>query len=66
MAYIRTPEIVMAPIKKTQKKKGKRKGENGKRGKRRKRKGDAGGIRGVGRELSVASTRSDAHEKRGE
>ena len=48
------------------KKRGKRKGENGKRGKRRKRKGDAGGIRGVGRELSVASTRSDAHEKRGE
>ena len=42
----------------------------GKRGKRRKRKGDVGGIRGgirgVGRELSVASTRSDAHEKWGE
>ena len=48
------------------KEKGKKKGENGKRGKMRKRKGDAGGIRGVGRELSVASTRSDAHEKRGE
>ena len=47
---------------------GKRKREKekermGKRGKMRKRKGDVGGIRGVGRELSVASTRSDAHEK---
>ena len=34
--------------------------------KRRKRKGDAGGIRGDGREPGVASARSDAHEKRGD
>ena len=49
------------------KKREKEKERMGKRGKRRKRKGDVGGIRGgirgVGRELSVASTRSDAHEK---
>jgi len=31
-----------------------------------KRKGGTGGIRGDGREPGVASTRSDAHEKRGE
>ena len=42
-----------------------KKGE-GKKRKRRKRKGDAGGIRDDGREPGVASTRSDAHEKRGE
>jgi len=40
-----------------------KKGE-GKKRKRRKRKGDAGGIRGNGHEPGVASTRSDAHEKR--
>ena len=39
-----------------------KKGE-GKKRKRRKRKGDAGGIRGDGREPGVASMRSDAHEK---
>ena len=42
------------------KKRRKRKREKGKRGK-----GDVGGIRGDGREPGVASTRSDAHEKRG-
>ena len=46
-----------------EKEKGKKKRREGKKRKRRKRKGDAGGIRGVGREPSVASTRSDAHEK---
>ena len=49
------------------KKREKEKERMGKRGKRRKREGDVGGIRGgirgVGRELSVVSTRSDAHEK---
>jgi len=44
----------------------KKKREKGKRGKRRKRKEGAGGILGVGREPGVASTRSDAHEKRGD
>ena len=44
----------------------KKKREKGKRGKRRKRKEGAGGILGVGREPGVASTRSDAQEKRGE
>jgi hypothetical protein len=43
----------------------KRKREKGKRGKRRKIKGDAGGIHGDDREPGVASTKSDAHEKRG-
>jgi hypothetical protein len=41
-----------------------RKKGGGKKRKRRKRKGDAGGIRGDGREPGVASTRSDTHEKR--
>ena len=49
--------------KEKEKKKKKRKG---KRGKRRGKKEGTSGIRGVGREPSVASTRSDAHEKRGE
>jgi len=44
----------------------KKKREKGKRGKRRKRKEGAGGIRNVGREPGLASTRSNAHEKRGE
>jgi len=44
----------------------KKKRENRKRGKRRGKKEGTGGIRGVGREPGVASTRSDAHEKRGE
>ena len=43
-------------------KKEKREGE---KRKMRKRKGDAGGIRGDGREPGVTSMRSDAHEKRG-
>ena len=45
-----------------EKKKRRRKKGEGKKRKRRK-KGDAGGIHGVGREPSVASMRSDAHEK---
>ena len=49
--------------KEKEKKKKKRKG---KRGKRRGKKEGTGGIRGVGHEPGVASTRSGAHEKRGE
>ena len=45
---------------------GKKKRREGKKRKRRKRKGGTGGIRGDGREPGVASTRSDAHEKRGD
>ena len=45
---------------------GKKKRRERKTRKRRERKGDAGGIRGFGREPSVASTRSNVHEKRGE
>jgi hypothetical protein len=46
------------------KEKEKKKWREGKKRKRRKRKGDAGRIRGDGRESGVASTRSDMHEKR--
>ena len=49
-----------------EKKRRKGKREKGKKGKGEKGRGDAGGIRGDGREPGVASTRSDAHEKRGD
>jgi len=48
--------------KKRRKRKKKRKG---KRREKEEKKEGTGGIRGVGREPGVASTRSDAHEKRG-
>ena len=53
--------------KRSEKEKEKRKKKRkGKKRKKEKKKEGTGGIRGVGREPGVASTRSDAHEKREE
>ena len=47
-----------------EKEKDKKKGEKEKKGKRRKRKGDAGGIRGDGREHAMALAERDARGTR--